>query len=196
MARWHAGLLLAGLAAVGCGSSADYVATENTQKVGPDLRAAYYELEVGGQNVGDVRVWSPGGYKTEIDGEKERVVQGAMRIRNDSDQPLTLQLDRTYLEIVVEGHDFLTVEKPSRVQGETTIPPNSSQRVDLFFTLPEGVDPKDVKGFELDWVVETAAGLYSQSTPFSRERDQTRYGYYPYYPSWYWYDPFWGPGRW
>jgi hypothetical protein len=195
MARWHCVLVLAGLAAAGCGSSAEYVATENTQKVGPDLRAAYYKLNVGGNTIGDVRVWSPGGYKQDVGGEKERIVQAAMRIRNDSDQPVTLQLDHTYMEMVLEGNDFQTVQKPSRIVGETTVPPRSSQRVDLYFELPQGVDPKDVKGFALDWVMQTPTGLYSQSTPFSREQDQYRYGwYYPYYPSWYWYDPFWGPG--
>jgi hypothetical protein len=184
------------IALAGCSSSAEFRPTENASKVTNEMRAAYYDLNIGGKRLGDVRVWSPGAHKVTIEGEKEKVVEVSLRLRNDTDQPWSLDLDRTYLELATEEHDFTSIQKPTKVTGDTTVPASGMTRIDLVFTLPGDVGPKDVHGFEFDWAVKSPFGDYTQSTPFTRQINESRYYWYPPYP-YGWYDPFYHPfGPW
>ena len=123
----------------------------------------HYEIEVDDRNWGDIRVWSSGTQPLETNGQ-EPSAQFSLRIRNDSDETIRLDLDRAELEVATEDHRLRLVDAPVRFEGAPEIPPRSTGRVGLDFRLP--VDPEDIEGVELSWVVSTPGGPYSQSTPF------------------------------
>lgn len=188
-------LVLAGLFALGCGGVTEYRPTERSERIGRDLRAAYYELTVDGRNVGDVRVWSPGGYDKRIDGEVE-VIEIGLRIRNDSDAPIALRPARTSLDILTDDREFVTVRRPVVMPDpeELVVPPGDMRTITLSYPVPGDMEPDDVEGFEFNWVLRTDYGPYSQSTPFVQDEDRYAYYYYPYpYAAWWWYDPFFHP---
>lgn len=157
---------------------------------------AHYEIDVRDTNFGDVRVWSRGAYPLETNGEKP-VVQFNLRIRNDSDQPLRLALERTELELATDERRLYLVEEVARLNGPTEIPPLSTARLALYFRLPKDLKPGDISNLELSWVVMTPAGPFSESTPFKREHRragaQTQVVFSAWHPWYPWYRYRWAP---
>jgi hypothetical protein len=162
----------------------------------------YYEIDVGGKNWGDVKVWSPGAFPAKADGERE-MVQLELRLRNDSSEELIVDLERSELEIVTKDRDSRkvhVVHHLEKTSGSDHIPPESTQRLELYFALPEDVAPRHIEALDLSWVIKTPAGIYSQSTPFVRQdnadRTQKRVVYsswYPWYPWYPWPYSYWRP---
>lgn len=206
-----------GIAAIAasCGHSAKYTPTEASSRAGGVFPASYYQIDVDDKTLGNVRIWSQGGYEEETNG-KRAVISIGVRIRNISSGPITLQLERTDLDITVSARRPPAVlSAPTRTSGSLTVPAGQIERVLLVYELPSGLEPDDIQGFELNWVLETPAGTYAQSTPFMKVEYRQWPGYYwPYsyygwgYPYWggwgyygwrypYWNGPpGWGPGYW
>jgi hypothetical protein len=73
---------------------ADFRPTEAATELGPGHAAVYYDVEVDGRDLGDIRIWSPGAYRADVNG-RERAIHVQLRMRNDSDVPLLLDLTNT-----------------------------------------------------------------------------------------------------
>lgn len=128
---------------------------------------AHYEIEVDEVNWGDVRVRSVGVEQPRRDAP--HVAQFNLRIRNDADVTLRVDLERTELEISTSDRDLLLIEAPIRHRGDVAIEPQRTGRLDVWFEFPSEPTPKDILGIELSWVITTPAGPFSESTPFVRE---------------------------
>ncbi len=195
---------LLSLVAVGCAGQKTAFKPASSETTGPGESWAYYELKKGETEYGQAKVWTQGAYRPKRDGQ-EPVIQIGLRIRNDSDQELTLDVDRTSLEFQTTG-DKLVVVEDLRVEGRTTFPPNSVQYAKLFFTIPEGTKRDEINSFELIWYVQSEDDFIANSTTFVRmvEKERVHYiyrdAYWPYadprlYRSWafsYWYRPYYG----
>ena len=139
-----------------------------------------------GKRLGNAKVWSPGAYPIRVDG-KRPVIHVVLRLRNDGDTPITVDVARANCEITGEGRDFINLGPPVRVDGTATAAPASVGRIDLYYGLPGGWSPLDVQGFELNWAVQTSAGLYSQSTPFVQHHERAETVTYVYWTPWWAY---------
>lgn len=181
-------------------------------KVEPDMLraypAAYYSVIVGKEPLGRVKVATDGAY---LDGgdAASPVVGIQLRLRNDSESPMHLDLLHTDLELVTRDKRSFVVERPTGVHGASEVAPGAMGRTTLVYALPDGVSVGDVASFELNWSIVTSGGPYSESTAFVRQEHASgaRYVYYPTYVGYpfgwpnagsiypYWYDPY-GPGVW
>lgn len=168
-------------------SQAAFTPVEATRQIAPALSASYYELNVQDNNYGDVKVWSPGAYPTEVDGVVP-MIHIRLRIRNDSTEPLELGLQEMDVSLVTEGYRYVVVDDLEVTRGESTIPPQSMRRLALQVAIPPGLGPGGVEGFELNWQVKTPGGIYTQSTPFVQRVNGDYYYWRPYY-----YGPYWRP---
>lgn len=167
--------------------------------------AAYYELNVHDQNLGDVKVWSRGITESVLGKEPTHADLG-LRVRNDFNQPLEVS-DLT-LEVQPREGDLIVLDAPTQLTGSTSVPPGSVQRLLLRYDLPDDLALEDVVGVELNWTVSSTPGAVTESTPFRVEPDSLRdrfyslrydpWGYawdYPYYyPGHVWGWHRWGPG--
>ncbi len=169
------------------------VETAQGSETGPS--GAYYELRSDRGSLGDAKVgWRGFG----VGDDDTTAVRISMRLRNDSEVPLSLNRERTELEMKVGQAPEWVVGPPSDIQGESTVPPGEIRRLELIFDLPEGADLDEVRWFELNWSVASGGAdeqvtQVSYSTPFvqeGRRRYRPRwsgyYGTYPYYASPYW----------
>jgi hypothetical protein len=178
--------LLALLAAPGCRArTARFRPAESPGQDALTQVSAYYELQVEGRNWGDVKVWSQGAYPKAVDG-RTPVIHVGLRLRNDSNGPMDLRLDRTNIEINTRDRQLLVVQEPIQTDGEMTVAPGSLERIALFYPLPEGLGAGDLLAFEVNWAVETGEVIHTHSTPFIREGNGRPYhywrpGFYPYY---------------
>lgn len=183
-----------------CAHHADFRPVDAATKLAPGYVAAYYEVEKRQRNIGDVKIWSPGAYPAQINGE-QTAIHVRMRVRNDTQEPLELALNETYVEITTDERRFVTVRDEARVEGAATVEAISTTRLDLYYVLPGDLDADDVAAFELNWMLRTAEGVVTQTTPFVRDEEEPNvywrpsfyFGYnygYPYGP---WPGPYWWP---
>jgi hypothetical protein len=183
------------LLASGC-ASPEFRPLNAARGLPPELAAAYYDLDSNGQDVGDAKVWSTGEpdeqlVTGDVDG---RTLHVGLRLRNETDSPMMLDLDDTQLELRTDRDAMLLIDRPAQALGDQSIPPFQTGRVDLLFQLPDDVNLKDVAGYELLWAVRTEGGArVAKSTTFLREKRAG--GASPYY-----YRPYgalgWGYGPW
>lgn len=178
----------------GCAArTAAYEPVSPTARADMGLPATTYTIRVDHTRMGTVKAWSDGGYQETLDGRAQPVVDVRLRIRNDSDGPITLDTVTTDLELVTTEGSVVVVEAPARIDGSTTVEAGAIERMGLIYLLPSGIEPGSVATFELNWALNTGKGRYSQSTPFRQEGQRGAvYLYNPYWygPSWNW--PYWG----
>jgi hypothetical protein len=176
----------------GCAHSADYTPTNADTRAGARLPASFYEVQVGGTDLGQVKVWSEGGKEVPAEGMKVPTIRVGMRLRNTDTGPLTLDVAHSDLEVTAKNGNVVVLKEPAAVEGDTTVASGDLARVSLVYVLPQNLKPDDVEAFELNWLLDTPKGPFSRSTPFVREVTAP-YGYYPgYYGPWAPYGP-WGP---
>lgn len=166
----------------GCSSSPDFRPLQADRSTPSELAAAQYDLKVDGQDLGDAKVWSKGppGDTLHLPTEPERLLEIGIRIRNDSDQPMRLDLKATDLELHTEDERMYVLETPLQVNGVTDIEPGGLQRIVLLYELPAGVELKKIVGYELAWAVDAGGRRVTRSTTFRRAADERGYYYYPY----------------
>jgi hypothetical protein len=202
------GLLLVG-ALAGCGAP-EFRPLSADSSTPTDLAAARYDLKVdtqegGKRRIGDAKVWSDGPPRDGAiaPGDPDTMVEVALRLRNESDSPMRLDLGDTQLEVRTEKDKLYVVDKVLEQIGDQQVLPNKTGRIDLVFQLPANVKIGDVSGYELVWAVKTEAGdRVAQSTTFIRAKNGNGYGYVPYGYGWggygwgypYGYGWGWGPG--
>jgi hypothetical protein len=155
---------------------------------------AYYEINPAQRTIGDVKVWSGGAHE---EGDK-LVVDIGMRLRNNSEAPITIDTKGCGLEMVRE-HDEQAIDDETTTSGETTIAPGGMGRVTLRYVLPAKTDLDKVTAFDFYWRLATSDGAFSHSTAFQRVTTASGAYYSPYwgYPYGYWgagWGPGWGPG--
>lgn len=189
--------LLLGSPWPGCApSTASYRPVEATTSTAAGFPAAYYRIQIGQEQLGSVKIWSPGGYPKPIEGQTVPVVELHFRIRNDSGDPIRLDVVRSDLELVSRGGVVVVVKVPVQTSGIEPIAPGAIERAVLIYELPASLKAGDVAGFELNWVLETGKGRYSQSTVFRKQDGSGNVVHNPWwypYPYWY-YEPYTGPG--
>jgi hypothetical protein len=198
--QWAAlALLLAG-AGLGCASqSASFRPARGvtTATTASGRHVAYYVVRLDNSVQGTVKVWSQGGYELSTQRGRQPVLDVRMSIRNDTDAPITLDVDRTDLDVYLADGSVTMIRAPLQESGSDTVDPGAMGRITLIYPLPHDVLPGDVDQFDLNWSVMTVAGSYSESTPFrQRYYNGSIYVYqaYPYYgPGWYGW-PYYGPG--
>lgn len=192
------GAVLAASALVAGCSSPDFRPLQADRSTPSELAAAQYDLKVDDHDLGDAKVWSKGtpGDALHLPIEAKRLLEIGVRIRNDSDQPMRLDLRATDLELHTDDERMYVVESPLQVNGVTDVQPGGLQRITLLYELPAGVKLKDIVGYELAWAVEAGDGRrITRSTTFRRAEDDRGYYYYPYGGFGYGYPYYgaWGP---
>lgn len=194
-------LAVAAFGLLGC-SNPEFRPLDARRSVPTDIAAATYEVEVNDKDLGDIKLWSTGAPEDsmQLPTKKERLLQVGLRIRNDSDGPMRLDLDRTELEVRTEDDRLWVIDDPVQVIGSVDVAPTKTERLELLFELPPGVEVKEVVGYELVWAMDTSEGRLSRSSTFVRQKDEEGYYYRPYYPYGYGYGgygygyPYWGVG--
>ncbi len=174
-------LAAASVLAAGCASD-DFRPLQADRSTPSELAAAQYDLEIDGKDLGDAKVWSKGPPADELGlpTDAKRLLEIGVRIRNDSDQPMRLDLEATDLEIHTEDERMYVVELPLQVNGLVDVEPGGLQRIVLLYELPAGVKMKKIVGYELAWAVEAGGQRLTRSTTFRRAEDDSGYYYYPY----------------
>jgi hypothetical protein len=175
-------LALAAGGLLGC-SNPEFRPLDARRSVPTELAAASYEVEVNEKDLGDIKLWSTGAPDdtAALPAKKDRLLQVGVRIRNDSEGPMRLDLGRTELEVRTDDDRLWVIDAPLQVTGSVDIEAAKTERLELLFELPPGVKLKDVVGYELVWAMETTEGRLSRSSTFVRQRDEGGYYYRPYY---------------
>jgi hypothetical protein len=182
-------LLLALLTIVnGCVSSRAFVPTEHVSAFSPrgNHYAAEYPILETGQTVGEVKLWATGASRDGSDDEPRTTVTIGFQVSSHGQTPLRFDAERLYLEETVKKGEPAGRLRPTRVEGETLVPPGQSRQLEASFTLPSSVWPSDVPGFRVAWNV-VGRQRHSRKTPFLKAIDRGSLD--PWYPS---YSPYYG----
>lgn len=189
-------LALAAGGVLGC-SNPEFRPLDARRSVPTELAAAQYEVDVNDKDLGEVKLWSTGapGEAIALPTKRERLLQIGVRIRNDSPGPMRLDLASTELEVRTEDDRLWVIEDPVQVIGAVDVAASSTERLELLYELPPGIEVKEVVGYELVWAMDTPEGRLSRSSTFVRQRDEGGYYYRPYPYGWAGYGyPYWGGG--
>ncbi len=183
--------LLLGVVAASCATSEEFIPTEHATGISPQgYTAADYEMVAKGEHLGDAMVWSDGAYRSRVDG-RPTVVHVGFRVENDTDQPI--QVDPSDIRIHVQSKGrTIRRSKPDYVEGSRTIEPGKDGNLSLYFVMPDGVSPRDVDGFRVEWSARAGDLVYNQRTPFMEQPEPLAYYQDPYYSPLY-YSPFYDP---
>lgn len=178
--------------ASGCVSSRAFMPTEHVTAFSPGggEYAAEYAIEESGDSLGDVKVWSDGATRDGSDDEPHTNVRVGFELSNHAQAPLRFDSRRLFLEELPKKGERAGRVGPSRVTGDTLVPPGQSRQLEVVFILPRSVWPSDVPGYRVAWSV-AGRRSHSRRTPFTRlvERRPVDAGY-PYYG--YYYPGFYG----
>lgn len=171
-----------------CGASREYFRPmERAVAESPEGEiAAEYRLGFDKDRWGEVRVWCGGAREREIDGAYATVLDIGFAIKNVTDTPLELDLDKLRVESLRSDQPAPPPIAPHGRSGRARAEPHALTDVELEFVLPAGLAPSDVTAFQVHWTLHGPNEMaYEQFTPFARYR--------PYYRDYYyWYDD-WGP---
>ena len=184
-------LALSLAAAAGCARNRPFAPTD-ADTIGPKgYKTAVYRIRTQNDDWGQIRVriWTRGVGTGVTTAENElknpsRRVEIVFEVVNNSNDTVRLDENRTRLTLRADPPSAKPLA-PERPEAPEKFVPQSDTEMELFFDLPEQVDPKDVEGFELHWTLVSAKGTYSQSTPFHRERDGRPPVYYAPYDPYY-----------
>lgn len=160
---------------------------------------AVYDLSGEDGRFGEAKVWSRGAY---LDPEgQDTLLHVGLDFENGGPNTIFLNPARVRLESVQTSDQVLRDVPPIEPREISTIPPESTGRVELLFALARPIRPAEVQAFRVAWSVRSNGQRFSEFTPFARSEPATYYVpvrayYYPYYPAYYpFYDPLWGPRR-
>jgi hypothetical protein len=141
---------------------------DEAERAGP--RAAAYDVQLAGQPIAQVHVWSSGGYVSISD---EPMMHIGFEIHNTSSQPIVFDGDA--LELVVFDASFAAL-LPTRFMaiaplGPAQIPiaPGKTVTLASYFLLP--VRPRVVDTMQIRWSLRANDQPYVQITRFTRDDD-------------------------
>jgi len=177
----------------GCVSSRAFLPTEHVTGFSPrgDYSAAEYSIMEGGQALADVKLWSAGATRDASDAEPRTRVRVGIELKNNGDAPVSFDPKQMYLEELPKPGVEPGRTGPTRVEGETLVPPGQTRQLDIWFALPSSVWPSDVPGFRVAWSV-AGERVHSRKTPFLRAVDMG--GVAPWSPYYGIYSPWYYPG--
>jgi hypothetical protein len=116
-------------------------------------------------------------------------------VRNDSDQPWTLDTREQRVELDGRGQSApaFASANPGEPPPLVTIPPSGRRVVDLFFPLPADLqEASELPAFDAIWRVEIGPQAVVERTPFERlQSEPTDYEAYDYGYDYYWGPPYW-----
>ena len=165
--------------------------------------AAEYEVSMGPERWGEVRIWSEGAELRkqngpEQDGIERGVVIIGFEIENNSGVPLELDVAETRLRVNRAGASEAVDCNADKPSADVRAAPHEVHRTRLDFSLPKGVQPKDVESFRVRWVVSgPGQKRYEQHTAFVRL--ESTYAPYHWHHPWrygYGYGFWFGPYCW
>lgn len=125
--------------------------------------AAYYVISQGNYDFGDVRVWSGGAY---LGNGNVPLVGFDLSIRNDSDYPIGLDMNRTSLNVVMADGRTAYLGNPYSVSGPYWVDPGDIQNVEFVYAMPPGLPTDYVDEFDLNWSLDLQSGIYGNTTTF------------------------------
>lgn len=174
------------LFAVACTRAQPFVPGERVTAISAHgYLAAEYELPHTGGSA-DIKVWSRGTSREDLRGARETFAHVAFEIDNQTQHPMHLQREKLELQSASIDDVDIGSLPPALIDGATAIGPGGEQLIHVWFALPEGIAPRDVRAFRVAWTITDGTTSYSQRTPFLQE--ETRYYYSPYYDPFV-YDP-------
>lgn len=154
--------------------------------------AAQYSVVIGGQTLGEAKVWSEGTMKADVDGDERTILHVGFEIENRGSGPLDFDVDRCMVvDVQGDGQRFASLTAHAQ-SGVLQVAAGQVGLIDLEYVLPRGTRPRDLDSFRVDWGLAIPSGEYRQSTPFRVDTARyyrPRYTYYDYDP---W--PWWGFG--
>ncbi len=171
------------------GGSDPYVRAEDA--------GSYQQLELDGVTIGNVKIWSQGVFRHSAD--TGMVMHIGMRVMNDSQEELILDLGNTQLLAHFDEGQSVALKNIAEMVGSDRIPAGIRARIELLYSLSNELGSRDVKIFELDWVIKKGERRLSISTPFYRDPNRRHvyfasaymWGYYPWSPYWAASYPLW-----
>lgn len=156
--------------------------------------ASVYPVTIGGQNLGEVKVWSEGTMKAEVDGDERIILHVGFEVENRSGREMHFDVDKCRV-VDVEGDDGTRFASLSAHQESGTLSITAEQvgLIDLEYVLPRGTRPRDLDSFRVQWAFSTDGGEFAQSTPFRVDTTRYRRSRAYYYDDG-WGSPWWGFG--
>lgn len=125
--------------------------------------SAYYPLERGGQEWGDVRVWSPG--------TRNGVLEVRFRVYNESLEPLSFDEEASFAAMKLDGRQVRALPRSSRPDS-TSVPPGHALEFPLFFSLPPNAKERDLEEVEVQWSLLAPNGRLTFTTVFLPLREE------------------------
>lgn len=171
----------------GCASDWEaYRPVEPGPQRGPRAPVSYYRIVVANEDLGSVKLWSPGGHQKRKDGEPA-ILDVELRVQNHSDAPMTLDLERSDLQLYLDDATTVTVDQPVGDERQVVVEPGGVKHFLVSYSLPRDVELGKVDGFDFDWTLETSKGLYSEATAFEQDQGPVgRSAFWPVYDPWWW----------
>ena len=185
----------------GCGARHTYFRpTERVaeETLAGDLVARYpVGLESGGR--AEVRVWSPGVYRTRLGQRTFTALEVGIEIDNAGTRPIRLEdAGIEVTSIVTDDAGVISKLQPYRVVGSALVAPGEVGQREAIFELPGDLRPDDVYAFRVRWTAQVGEEELTELTPFVRDR--RRVSWVPahhYYDPWYpWYGVGWSGSGW
>src|SRR5262245_16090938 len=102
-------LLVVVAAAAACGSATEkFLPGERATAQSPQgYTAAEYQIQGERGRLGEVKVWSRGAYRAEVDGAQRTVLHVGFEVDNSSDEPLTLETGKISLDYATVNERML-----------------------------------------------------------------------------------------
>lgn len=140
-------------------------------------REALYVLQGKQGRFGEVKTWSRGAVVSVLDGAPRTVLHVGFELNNTGALPLVLSAKEIVLEVIhTDGGSFQSIAP--RFARELAVAPQSIGQSQAIFVLPDGVDPSDVRSFQVRWAAHAGLQTYRQATPFLALRERS--DVYPY----------------
>jgi hypothetical protein len=163
-------LIVGVFAVVYAGCTTNFRPLEARRGVPSKVATANADLEEGTYNMGDAAVW--------VDATADKTLILGLRLRNDGQSPMQLDLDDVALELRTEDGEVIVLDE-LEFKGDRKVQPGSTGRGEFIAHLPEGVEVDDLVGFELLWAVENEEGMrITRSSPFRHETWEESQYYY------------------
>lgn len=147
------------------GCSTTFRPLEANSRAPSDMAAAEYSLVDRARNLGAAQVWLIPPKNSDA-----QIIQLGLRIRNEGDSPVRLDLDDTELEVRADDGQLHVIPQIQSIVGDEVVAPQTTGRMQLAFLLPAKLTFGDLAGFELIWAVKTDDGTrVTRSTTFVPE---------------------------
>lgn len=177
----------AALLATGCVSSRAFVPSEHVTAFAPDGDdvAAEYSIIEGGDDVGELKLWSEGATRKSSDAEPHTVIELGFELSNHGREPLRFDDQGLYIEELPKKGVRPGRTRPATVTGERLVQPGQSREIHATFALPSSVLPNDIPGYRVRWRI-LGRRAHARETAFLHAPPAPRYTD-PWYPAWPYY---------